>query len=207
MKITPFKNYFLFFVFCFLHQLSYALTVIQPNGGEAYTTGQIIAINWDKSGTGTNISIELTSTSNEVYWVIADPTSNDGTYNWAIPNSLSPGDYKIKIYETGTGAGVDYSDATFTITNPPANCSDDGVINITEPDAGELLTAGETFYIRWTGSLKGNDCQVVIAYQVDEGPWMAIEFFTDDDGLYEWTVPENINSTNVDLSIIYTTIG
>ncbi|MFK7982787.1 MAG: Ser-Thr-rich GPI-anchored membrane family protein, partial [Saprospiraceae bacterium] len=205
MKIIPFKNYLLFIFFCFLGQSSYALTVLQPNGGETYTTGQIIAINWDKSDAGNNVSIELTTATNVVYWVITDPTSNDGIYNWTIPNSLTPGNYKIKIYETGTGLGVDFSDATFTITDPPANCSDDGVINITEPDVGELLTAGEIFSIHWTGSLKGSDCQVVIAYQVDEGPWMAIDFFTDDDGLYEWTVPENINSTNVDLSIIYTT--
>ena len=95
------------------------LTVTQPNGNETFIKEQTLPIRWQTSGAGALISIELADQNNNIQYVIADPTSNTGSYDWLIPNSIPMGSYKIKIYETGTGNGVDYSDAFFIIIDNP----------------------------------------------------------------------------------------
>lgn len=95
------------------------INITEPDGGESYTAGSSsIPIQWNSSGIGSSVSIELTNTSNVTQRTIVDPTSNDGFYSWSIPSSVSAGSYRIKIYETGTGNGVRYS-GTITINQRP----------------------------------------------------------------------------------------
>ena len=95
------------------------ITVETPNGGESLETGDIYNINWD-SNADSNVSIKLyinnTFSSN-----IATNTTNDGTYTWSIPNSVSSGsNYKIKITSNSNSDVYDFSDGTFSITASPS---------------------------------------------------------------------------------------
>ena len=94
------------------------ITVENPNGGESLQTGDIYNINWD-SNASSNVSIKLyvnsTFSSN-----ITTNTSNDGSYTWSIPSSISTGsNYKIKITSNTSSDVYDYSDGTFSITSSP----------------------------------------------------------------------------------------
>jgi hypothetical protein len=94
------------------------ITVVNPNGGESLEAGQIYNINWD-SNSSSNISIKLyiNSTFNSD---ITTNTSNDGSYTWSIPNSISDGsNYKIKITSTSDSGVYDYSNGTFSISSSP----------------------------------------------------------------------------------------
>ena len=94
------------------------ITVENPNGGESLGTGDIYNINWD-SNSSSNVSIKLyvNSTFNSN---IATNTSNDGSYTWSVPSSISTGsNYKIKITSSTNSDIYDYSDGTFTITSSP----------------------------------------------------------------------------------------
>ena len=94
------------------------IIVENPNGGESLQTGDIYNINWD-SNASSNVSIKLyvnsTFSSN-----ITTNTSNDGSYTWSIPSSISTGsNYKIKITSNTSSDVYDYSDGTFSITSSP----------------------------------------------------------------------------------------
>lgn len=93
-----------------------SITITSPNGGETYTAGKTMPIQWTTTGNVSNVSIELVQdNSTTKYKVIADPTSNTGNYTWQIPVDVAQGAYRVKIYETGTFKYVDYSNTTFTI--------------------------------------------------------------------------------------------
>ena len=105
------------------------ITVESPNGGESLSTGDIYNINWD-SNASSNVSIKLyiNSTFNSN---ITTSTSNDGSYTWSIPNSISDGsNYKIKITSTSNSDVYDYSDGTFSISSSPTVDLSIGTIDV-----------------------------------------------------------------------------
>jgi len=94
------------------------ITVIYPNGGESLETGQIYNINWD-SNSSSNVSIELYINST-LEDIMTTNTSNDGSYTWSIPSSISDGsNYKIKITSTSNSDVYDFSNGTFSISSSP----------------------------------------------------------------------------------------
>jgi len=74
-------------------------------------------------GSISNVKIELYKGST-FKSTIASSTSNDGSFSWSIPSSLTAGkDYKIKIIDTSNSYVYDYSDQ-FEIKSTPATTSD-----------------------------------------------------------------------------------
>ena len=111
------------------------ITVTDPNGGETLGSGDTFNITWD-SNVSSNVSIKLYINSS-FNSDITTNTSNDGSYWWNIPSSLSQGsNYKIKITSTSDSNIYDYSDGTFTISSPSIDLSignidvNSGVIDI-----------------------------------------------------------------------------
>lgn len=95
-----------------------SLTVTVPNGAENWKRGTTKTITWDRAGTSqaANVKIELLK-GTKVNRVIASSTTNDGTYDWAIPGSQATGDYKIRITSIGhTPSYSDTSNAIFKIS-------------------------------------------------------------------------------------------
>ncbi len=107
-----------------------------------------------------------------------------------------------EFYVTIEAAGFIYEAGPILVC-AANSCVDGATINITEPDTGDTYFEGDNMPIQWSGSLNGSSCKVGILYQVNEGPWITITNSTNDDGLYNWTVPSGINSTNVDIGITY----
>ena len=72
--------------------------IIYPKGGEAILVGTTITIQWT-STTSTNDSVSIDLYKGDTLELTINPnTSNDGTYDWDVPNSLLPAlDYKIVI--------------------------------------------------------------------------------------------------------------
>lgn len=84
-----------------------SVNVTSPAANSTYQTSASLPIAWAFSGYTGNVSIELTqgATGTAMYRVIADPTTNDGSENWTIPNDIPPGQYRVKVYNTGAGTG------------------------------------------------------------------------------------------------------
>lgn len=84
-----------------------SVNVTSPTANSTYQTGASLPIAWAFSGYTGNVSIELTqgTSGTAMYRVIADPTTNDGSENWTIPNDIPAGSYRVKVYNTGAGTG------------------------------------------------------------------------------------------------------
>ena len=98
------------------------IRIISPNGGESWTRGNTYAITWDTNATKTPIT-KVVIKYHEVGvpgWnlITVIKGNNPGTYNWTIPTTLTPGDYKIKVNlwdANKNRRGADKSDNTFAI--------------------------------------------------------------------------------------------
>jgi len=99
-----------------------------PNGGETFYKGSTYNITWSKSGSacGSNVKIELYK-GGSYNSTITSSTSNNGSYSWTVPTSLTSGsDYKIKITDTSNSNYYDYSDNDFSILGQTfGNCDGD----------------------------------------------------------------------------------
>lgn len=105
-------------------------TVLSPNGGESYQRGDVVHITWKATGiTTANNSIALSvykyRSDNNYYGVfpefgqtLSNPKvggviQDNGSFDWTIPSSFSPGDYVVWI--AGANATQDTSNAPFSI--------------------------------------------------------------------------------------------
>lgn len=94
------------------------LKMFSPNGGEQLMGNEKTIIKWDALGFGNSkITLTLYKGTTKTL-VIADKITNNGNYEWQIPNGLS-GNYKIQLNATdslGNSDGQDYSDNVFKIS-------------------------------------------------------------------------------------------
>ncbi len=164
------------------------IRITSPNGGEELEPGTQYQITWTGSITYDKIDIEYYDGSDWV--VIVNNIEDNGSYSWTVPDvSTSRARLWIKGWHS-SGNATDYSDDTFIIGETVK-------ITITAPNGGEILTGGNTYTIRWQSSVTFD--KVDIEYY-NGSQWVVIENNTEDDGSYEWTVP-NISTTKAKLWI------
>ncbi len=103
-----------------------SITVLSPNGGERWVTGQTYDITWESTGIE-KINIWLNAKDNTTESIdIAILDASLGKYSYAIPSFVTPGDYKISIL-TAKGYSpyvYDYSDDYFSILLATMSCTD-----------------------------------------------------------------------------------
>ncbi len=96
-----------------------SITVVTPDSTTGWTMGDTRDITWTSTGTIANVKIELLVNSISIM-DIAVSTPNDGTYEWAIPNTLANyTDYVIRVSDFSDPTVFDDSE-TFTITGEDA---------------------------------------------------------------------------------------
>jgi hypothetical protein len=94
------------------------ITVVSPNGGEAWQAFTTQQIAWTTQGTIGPVRIELTTDGGASFSDIVASTPNNGSYAWVVPNTPSPA-CGVRISQASTGSPSDTSNAVFTITPPP----------------------------------------------------------------------------------------
>ncbi|MBK7956998.1 MAG: hypothetical protein IPK03_02135 [Bacteroidetes bacterium] len=163
-----------------------SITVTAPNGGESWNVGSSKNITWN-SAVVNYVKLEY-SVNGGGAWITIAPAvlASSGSYSWTIPNNPSA-NCLIKITDTSNTALFDVSNSVFSI-NTPTN------ITLTNPNGGEIWTAGLAQNITWSSS-GIND--IKIEYSTNGGTsWTTIISSTAAAaGIYSWTVP-NAPSTN-----------
>jgi len=161
------------------------ITVTSPNGGESWEAGTSQDITWTSTGTVGNIKIEYSIDSGTSWTGIVNSTANSGIYQWIVPDTPSD-TCLVRISESDIDGGPsDISDSVFSITPPSAPA-----IMVTFPNGGEALTVGSIYEITWT--TVGTVGDLKIEYSTDNGTsWTEIITVTENDGNYEWTVPDD----------------
>ena len=155
------------------------ITVLEPNGGEAYIIGQIYPIYWDWNGSFSNVKIEYSIDGGNTWNIVVASTPNDGSYSWTIPNTPS-NTCKIKITNASDPNCYDISDQNFTILTTG--------IEVVTPNGGEIYTVGDACPIHWNWI--GTISNVKIEYSIDGGAtWNLITGSVQNEGCYLWTIP------------------
>ncbi len=155
-----------------------SITVTSPNGGENWEVASLHNITWTSDGVEGNVKIEY-STNNGGNWTeIIASTENDGTHPWTVPEAVSD-QCLIHISKTD-GYPSDTSDNVFTIILPD--------LTVTSPNGGENWNVGSFHAITWTS--QGTVSNVTIEYSINNGgSWRTIVPSTENDGSYNWHVP------------------
>ncbi|MCA9228253.1 MAG: right-handed parallel beta-helix repeat-containing protein, partial [Planctomycetales bacterium] len=89
------------------------VTLLSPNGGETWPIERNVTIRWRSHDAFGTVDLELVQDpagSAEVVASIAADTANDGAFSWTVPNSISPGEYAVRITR---------GDATADFTSQP----------------------------------------------------------------------------------------
>ena len=155
------------------------ISVIKPDGGESYTTGQIYPIYWDWTGSFTSVKIEYSTDGGSTWNLVVTSTTNDGSHKWTIPNTPST-NCRIKITNTSDPNCFDISDNDFSILSTG--------LQLVCPDGGENYVVGDVCPIHW--NWLGTISSVKLEYSTDGGTtWNTIINSTTNDGDYVWTIP------------------
>lgn len=184
------------------------INITFPTSSSTLIAGQTYTIQWNGSLQGSSCPVVIAYTVNGGSAQIIDSSDpDDGSRTWTVPSNINSTNVDLTVaYTTADNSGSAVGDVVNNFTITPPSCSDNAAINITSPSSSTTLTAGQTYTIQWNGSLKGSSCPVAIGYRVNNSSWQTIASSTSDDGSYNWSVPNNVNSTNVDLSMAYTTL-
>jgi Leucine-rich repeat (LRR) protein len=162
-----------------------SITVNTPNGGEIWEAGATQSITWSAVNIEGNVIIEYSTGGGDSYSVIESPPVDDGSYNWTVPDT--PSDNCLVRISSGTSddSPSDTSDEVFSIISPAS-----ADITITSPNGGENWEVGSIREITWTSY--GFSGEIKIEYSIDNRySWTTIVTSTDNDGSYNWIVPNN----------------
>ncbi len=163
------------FVFVFVAHRSFAMVSVNvddPNGGEKYSSGQTVDINWTADPGGDNIvttDIEFSSNGGGSYTPVTTLNGAVFTYEWTTPDLSSANCLiRVTVNDDNGGSLDDVSDATFTVAQAP-------VVTVTAPDGGEELDNGVQTTIEWDVTSILDISESVVEFSDDNGnSWSQI---------------------------------
>jgi hypothetical protein len=157
--------------------------VTSPTGGEQWATGSQQTITWNTEGSYPTVRIELSIDGGGTWTTVESDAENSGSHLWTVPDTVSS-QCLIRVGDAVDGVPSDIGEDVFSIIFVET-------ISITSPDGGESWAAGSLQSITWTA----NTGPVQIAYSKNVGAdWEIIVGSTENDGIYEWTVPDTVCS-------------
>ena len=174
-----------------------SITVVTPNGGEAWQAGTLHNIQWTYTGDpGSTVKIELLkagAVQSTITTGTAVGTGGSGSYPWTIESAQILGtDYRIKISSTSIAGCSDTSDNDFAIIQAPVELP-----NLTpyKPGtwSGKIVVAKTTDTFTEDSPLYATDNLYVAAAVMNNGAKLVgefrVKFFVDDQekGSWLWT--------------------
>ncbi|HOZ47574.1 MAG TPA: PhoPQ-activated protein PqaA family protein [Candidatus Hydrogenedentes bacterium] len=163
-----------------------ALTLTSPNGGEVWRRGREYAVTWTSRGDaiGPDVKLSLYRDGSFLEW-ITNRTANDGLRNWFVPEYLpEASDYAVRIQSFSNAAFRDFSNKRFTISGK--------ALTVTVPNGGEIWRRATPYAISWVGDVAdvGPDVKISLYRGGAFVDWITRR--TENDGLRNWTVPDNL---------------
>ncbi|MCK9426302.1 MAG: T9SS type A sorting domain-containing protein [Ignavibacteriaceae bacterium] len=165
------------------------IRVLGPNGNENWLAGTSKAITWTAGSDIANVLIQF-STNNGNSWDSITTVTNNGSYTWTIPNSVTTTG-RIRITNTANISLKDSSDNVFTVSN----------LSITEPILTSYWQGGTTKTIKWTSA---NISNIKAQYSTNNGvDWIDITASPVQASLgqLDWSIPANIFSNQAKVRI------
>lgn len=161
----------------------WTLEVTSPNGGEIWCVDSTYEITWKThcNKLHQDVGIQISTDGMGSWYTITSRTEDDSSYWWTVPNTPSR-TCRIRVFDYLDMIPADTSDYDFTISQQE--------VVVTYPEGGESFCPGDTIDIKWKTACLPIDT-VKIDYSTDSGTsWEPIVTRTEDDGVYEWVVPD-----------------
>ncbi len=112
-----------------------ALTVLSPNGGESFSPGDRMQVQWQASGISGPGAIQLLQNGRKVADIAASVNLSEGKRSWRVPVDIKSGSYTVLI-QSRDRKYTDASDQPFSIGTAT------GSTNLSaRPERGQRLTA------------------------------------------------------------------
>jgi hypothetical protein len=165
-----------------------SVTLVAPNGGEAWVVDDIENIIWKKTGTIGNVEIRYSTDGGESYpdsQVISPEggvVSSGLTFSWRVPDKIGK-NLKVRINSLDYPDVSDESDKEFIIK---------GSLTLLSPNGGEALKIGSVQDITW--SKTGSVGDIEISYSDDGGvtyPYTIEKSVDANLGVYSWIILDN----------------
>ncbi|MCP5103412.1 MAG: hypothetical protein GY950_08535, partial [bacterium] len=178
-------------VFSIVQSSEGVLKVTSPNGGETWEVDSNQTITWTGSGTVNQVMIQYSVDNGNTWATVETSIGNDGSCDWRVPDTVS--DHCLVRVSANDGDGdplpSDDSDSEFFIVLPSSP-----TIRVITPNGGEQAVIGTTFKISWFGT--DSRALIRIEYSVNGGQnWTEIIGDTENDGQYDWLVPDEPSDT------------
>jgi hypothetical protein len=92
-----------------------ALTLLAPNGGETFTSGDIVTVRWQSTSVPEPILVEFSLDGGLSWWPVFPPNlGNTGQYQWLVPLADSQ-DVQVRVSSVDRPAVYDTSDTSFIV--------------------------------------------------------------------------------------------
>lgn len=160
--------------------IQYPITVLTNNGGSTWQGNTVQNITWTAAGliSGT-LTLEYSINNGTTWTTISSGETNDGTYNWTVPNTPST-QALIRVRDNTNTCQNDISDAVFTISEPTPI--------LTAPNGGETWTVNSSRSITWNSNSFYST--VNLDYSINNGStWTNIATGVSNTGSYSWLIP------------------
>lgn len=160
------------------------LTVLSPNGGEAWLVGSQQQIVWSSTGEVQQISLEYSKDNFEKdFQAIARDIANTGAYAWKVPDDLTP-QARIRVSDISDPRIYDKSDTGFRII---------GAFEVVSPNYAERWAVDSEQEISWR--TLGAIPQVKLEYSTDEFEQAVFPIVdsVENEGRYDWKIPDLIS--------------
>ncbi|MBN1689294.1 MAG: hypothetical protein JW893_09345, partial [Candidatus Omnitrophica bacterium] len=167
------------------------LTMVSPNGEEAWLIGSEQVVRWNSAGQVDKIRIEYSHDGfKKDFRTIAQEIPNTGSYSWLIPNEPDT-QVKLRVMDALDPRVYDLSDVAFRLI---------GAFEVVSPNWNERWQVGSTQEIVWR--TLGNIKEVRLAYSFDEFQEAVFPIVDSvkNEGLWKWEIPDHI-SPNVKIRV------
>jgi len=146
--------------------LAPVVTVVAPNGGEAWNATIVNTIVWSSDSIIGKVKIEYSINNGDAWIVIADSANNNhgGSYAWTVPAGASDS-CKVRISAVHRPDAADGSDKLFSIVAAPS-------ISVVRPAGGDTFRVGDSVKIAWSHTYVTG--KVKIEYSADNGASWAL---------------------------------
>lgn len=163
------------------------VTIVSPNGQEAWTGGSNQNITWTSTGSIPSMKIEYSLNNGGSWTTITTSTPNNGSFFWTVPD-VQTSSALVRISDAGDGNPNDISNSVFNII------SSSTTLIITSPDGQEIWPGDSQQIITWGST--GNIASLKLEYSLNNGAdWATIISSTPNSGSFNWNVP-NVSSNS-----------
>ena len=162
------------------------ITVVSPNGGEAWSLNTPVTISWTRANAPGNATVQLNRSYPVGAWETLTTTASGDEFVWNA-TGLTTTAARVKVFLTGNPLVGDTSNASFNIVQ--------STLTVTSPNGGEIWNNNDWQVIRWTRLNTPGPVSVLLNRSYSGGAWDTLATSVSVD-TFRWRVPNDGNATS-----------